>query len=455
MRPKQTVKKRFSLFNLRSKLLLLFCAFSLVPTTLLSTWLIQSLDDQAERSTSQRIEGLAKSKAQLVDQLVSDRTRQVERIASLLAGDMDLLEEAGTGIPTHDVMPPQELEDAEALEDVESGIHFEAPADHAAPEAEANEPSDPAPIEEPPPPSDERIGEEPGSADQAIESLRRTLRLILWDHGEYEELLVIDASGIVLASTFSEHEGKSAATIEYFTRGKLSTFIQHVFISPITEQLTMVIATPIQSTKRSPAGVLAARLNLENFFRLIGDQSGLGATGETVVAKKLGSEAIFMAPTRHDDRAALKRKVAIGSPLSKALQDASRGQEGSGPSIDYREQEVFAAWRHVPSLDWGLVVKIDQVESRAAVLTARAHAVLIAIAIALIGLLCAVVVSRTMVRSLRELREATERISKGDLNVQLKIRSRDEIGDLADSFERMVAAIRFFRESGEEDDKGA
>jgi hypothetical protein len=30
--------------------------------------------------------------------------------------------------------------------------------------------------------------------------------------------------------------------------------------------------------------------------------------------------------------------------------------------------------------------------------------------------------------------------------VSLDIRSKDEIGELADSFERMVAAVKFFRE---------
>jgi HAMP domain-containing protein len=289
--------------------------------------------------------------------------------------------------------------------------------------------------------------------EEAVQSLRKTLGLILWDQSGYEELLVIDPAGIVVASTFRGHEGKTAASIDYFTKGKLSTFIQPVFVSPITEQLTMVVATPIKNENRNMTGVLAARLNLNSFFRLIGDQTGLGTSGETVVAKKIGSEVVFMAPTRHDDLAALNRKVPIGSPSSTALQDASRGQAGSGPSIDYRQREVFAAWQLIPSLDWGLIIKIDQDECRAAVVSARTHATILATAIALLGLLCAVVISRTMVRSLRELREAAEKISKGDLDVNLIIRAGDEVGDLADSFERMIAAIRFFKD-GDKSQRG-
>ncbi|MBU4400992.1 MAG: HAMP domain-containing protein, partial [Planctomycetes bacterium] len=84
-------------------------------------------------------------------------------------------------------------------------------------------------------------------------------------------------------------------------------------------------------------------------------------------------------------------------------------------------------------------------------MSARNYAMLLALVLVLSGLLCAVVVSKAMVSSLRELKEATEKISKGDLDVKLKIRSGDEVGDLANSFERMIAAIKFFRE-GEKDE---
>jgi nitrogen fixation/metabolism regulation signal transduction histidine kinase len=54
--------------------------------------------------------------------------------------------------------------------------------------------------------------------------------------------------------------------------------------------------------------------------------------------------------------------------------------------------------------------------------------------------------AEALVRPLRHLKYAAERISRGDLGVELSIRSRDEIGELATSFERMIAAIKFFRE---------
>ena len=250
----------------------------------------------------------------------------------------------------------------------------------------------------------------------------------------------------MVVSTFREHEGKTAENIEYFKSGLKATFVQHVFMSPITENLTMVVAAPIRDGTNKSLGVLAARLNLSNFFRLIGDRTGLGETGETVVGKKLDQEIVFMAPTRYDTEAALTRKIVLGTHLSVPLQEAALGQSGSGDCRDYRDKRCFAAWRHVPSLDWGLVVKIDREEAVLAMTSARTNTVVLALGIFVLLALCAIGVSKSFVSQLRELKDATDQISKGDLNVALSIRSNDEVGDLADSFERMVAAMKFFME---------
>lgn len=51
--------------------------------------------------------------------------------------------------------------------------------------------------------------------------------------------------------------------------------------------------------------------------------------------------------------------------------------------------------------------------------------------------------SRGITRPLAALRDTAEKVSLGDMDVTVKVDSDDEIGDLAQSFERMVTAIRF------------
>jgi HAMP domain-containing protein len=60
----------------------------------------------------------------------------------------------------------------------------------------------------------------------------------------------------------------------------------------------------------------------------------------------------------------------------------------------------------------------------------------------------------TITRPLMHLRNVADRVSTGDMqDVEVNINSKDEIGDLADAFRRMVASIRFLMMSGDDEEK--
>lgn len=152
-----------------------------------------------------------------------------------------------------------------------------------------------------------------------------------------------------------------------------------------------------------------------------------------------------MAPTRHDPEAALERRIGPDSAEESALQDAVSGQSGSGARTDYREKEVLAAWERIPSLEWGMVVKMDQDEVMLPVIRARRQLLVFALLLIVAAIGCSLVAARALLAPLHKLERAADQVSRGNLDVDIGIHSKDEIGDLAASFERMVAAIRFFR----------
>lgn len=421
--------------------MILLVAIAVLPVSALSYWTVQALDRYFLSSTQKSLEGLARAKAQAIEQFTTDRVRQVERLATLVVEDLEKVNAAPESLPE---MATGALPDpSHDAPDTEPRLDAGVPDGGEAESVETR----------PPKPAQPKTVDRSNRAREAQQSLRKTLGLIQWDQQDYEEFLVIDPKGVVLVSTFDAHEGKTAEEIEYFQQGLRTTYVQPVFLSPITERLTMVVATPIKNSSQRVIGVLAARLNLDTFFRLIGDLTGLGETGETVVGRQDGSEVLFMAPTRHDPEAALKRRLEIGSSTARPIQEASRGQAGSGPAVDYRGNEVYAAWENVPALKWGLVVKIDANESRQSVAEAREQVFSLMLVMLALILLTSIALSKAMVAPLRQLKVATDKISRGDLDVSLSINSNDEVGELADSFERMVAAIKFFknRDSAEEE----
>jgi nitrogen fixation/metabolism regulation signal transduction histidine kinase len=277
-------------------------------------------------------------------------------------------------------------------------------------------------------------------------TLKETLNRLFGKGSQFEEVFAVAADGTIIVSTAQGSEGQSVKEHSYFIKGSENTFVQSVSISEVTNKPSMVMATPIKRDDGTFVGVLAARINLESLYSIVRDYSGLGESGETVMADLRGDEILILNPTRHNEKAALDLRFSLGDPNAHALQEATQGRSGQGFTMDYRGKKVLAVWKYMGQANWGIVTKIDAVEISAPKDEMR-HFILLLCAIALIVvILLSAILSAGIVRPIKDLTEAANRISKGDMSVQLSIRSRDEIGQLAESFGRMIAAIKFLKE---------
>jgi signal transduction histidine kinase len=60
---------------------------------------------------------------------------------------------------------------------------------------------------------------------------------------------------------------------------------------------------------------------------------------------------------------------------------------------------------------------------------------------AVLALLLGIIISRTLTRPIRELTQATHAISEGDLSQQVPVRTKDELGELAQAFNKMSTEL--------------
>jgi HAMP domain-containing protein len=61
--------------------------------------------------------------------------------------------------------------------------------------------------------------------------------------------------------------------------------------------------------------------------------------------------------------------------------------------------------------------------------------------------------SLTIIKDIKKLNTTAEEISKGNMNVSVNVKRKDEIGDLAESFGRMVASLKFMMIDKDENDQ--
>jgi methyl-accepting chemotaxis protein len=74
--------------------------------------------------------------------------------------------------------------------------------------------------------------------------------------------------------------------------------------------------------------------------------------------------------------------------------------------------------------------------------------------ILVIGILLSFLLSRRLVKDLRYLSDITEKISTGMMERSIKIKSKDEVGELAESLERMRISLKMAMEMIEKEQEG-
>jgi diguanylate cyclase (GGDEF)-like protein len=195
----------------------------------------------------------------------------------------------------------------------------------------------------------------------------------------------------------------------------------------------MVIGEPIQDTQGRLLGVLVAKLNFHSM--------GLILRGYVQ-----GQEVELHLVTREGFLLASSRSAGL-EPLNPLLgkEIAERLFSGGKEPLGYESSEgaaVVGTLKRVPDLNWGVVAEKNREKAYGQIVRLR-NLTLLLVAGVLLGIgLCAYWLGLAMVRPLGLLTGGAARVSAGDLEVDVPVRTRSEIGYLTEVFNRMVAKLR-------------
>ena len=79
---------------------------------------------------------------------------------------------------------------------------------------------------------------------------------------------------------------------------------------------------------------------------------GFGETGEFTLARREGDQIVWLLRHRHDDLE-VPSTVSLASDLAEPMRRALRGESGTLVGLDYRGEEVLAAYEFIAGLGWG------------------------------------------------------------------------------------------------------
>jgi PAS domain S-box-containing protein len=258
----------------------------------------------------------------------------------------------------------------------------------------------------------------------------------------YEDITLIEPEGSVLASTDYSYRGDWRYR-EVFKRalgGENAVSAAYMISDPLKTVVTF--ASPVKDEGGRVTSVLAMQLNMQLIWRIT-DQTRLGASGQASVVDEFGRYV-----ANPDKELVLRRppgelaSLLWGSGRSMEYSD-ERGRErlASFSSLD-DVAGAAAVEEALPGMPrWKVVVSQETVEVLRLVNDFRRRAVIFAFAAFLVVVMAGAWLASTMVRPLKRLTEGAEAIGAGDLDHRVEVRTRDEIGRLAATFNEMAAAV--------------
>ena len=298
---------------------------------------------------------------------------------------------------------------------------------------------------------------------------------------EFEDALLLDTRGNVVYTAYKGVDlGTNILTGPYrqgevrdaFDKTLLSNAVGYVGITDFgdyqpADQPTAWMMVPVGPRGRVD-GVLAVQFPISKINRLMTfdrkwEAAGMGKTGETFL---VGPDDLMRSDSRlfiEDPQAYKRDAVNAGTPPDvaelavrqggttlvqpvggEATKSAQRGERGTLIARDYLGNKTLQAYAPVdlPGLRWSIVAKLDTSEAFAPVAAFTRTLVLSTAAIIFAVCLAAMLIAQLFVRPIRRLEAGTQRISGGDYDVILPVRSRDEFGELTVAFNDMSRNLR-------------
>ncbi len=192
--------------------------------------------------------------------------------------------------------------------------------------------------------------------------------------------------------------------------------------------------------------IVALQLSDQEMTRIMHQRTGMGKTGEAYL---VGSDKLMRSNSFHDQiHRTIKASFANpdqGSVDTEASQAALAGETGTRIINDYRNTSVLSAYTPIKignNLTWGLFVEIDEAEAFTAITKLEWTLAIIAISSIAAIILVAWWITSSIKHPLSHLVEISKAIASGNLNSNITVKGKDEIGQLLQAFSDMQTQLR-------------
>jgi len=280
-----------------------------------------------------------------------------------------------------------------------------------------------------------------------------SFRKFLSEYGYYDLMLITQEGTIVYSSrkesdlTQNIRTGDLADSLlaKSFERGMQTvTLTDFQLYQPSDGQLIAFLIAPVKDQDGVLLGAVALKMTYERINQIMQERSELGKTGETYL---VGADFLMRSDSYLDPQnfSALKSFQNPKTNLVKTenIEKALRGETGYSIQFDYRGVSVLSAYE---PLQWGdvnyaVIAEMDQEEAFIAIDELFRTVWLIGLILLLVIVFVALLIATMITKPILRLTKASQAIAEGNLSHEVIVDSSDEVGVLAENFNRMRLSI--------------
>lgn len=297
----------------------------------------------------------------------------------------------------------------------------------------------------------------------------------------YDIFLVDDSTGHIVYSVFKEVDFGTSLKDGPFSNANISdAFIESTaagesrFVEledfepyqPSYDQPASFIASPIFDGDEK-IGVLIFQMPIDMINNIMTSKEdwksvGLGATGETYIVGQdhtLRNQSRFLMEDQENYFKLIKEigtdekiidkirnfhsSIGLQEVRTVGTEAALRGEVGTQHFEDYRGVMVLSAYRPltIEGMDWVIMSEIDEDEAFIPVRQLKNRIIWGSVGVLILLLIAAFLVSRQITKPLKKLTTSARQLARGNMEVNIGVRRKDEIGILAMSFRKMQTSI--------------
>jgi len=278
-----------------------------------------------------------------------------------------------------------------------------------------------------------------------------------------DEAFILDRHGKIAASSERAREGLDRSQDLYFIQGSKEVYIKDVYLSSTTKKVNYAIASPVTDDSGKLLGVSVLRYNADNFFSIVGNENGMGATEENFL---INSQKYLITPTKFLDVSNVLNKVIDTNNANECFDPQEieytkkNGYSGLDKESkhgdlflvkDYRGVEVLAIHRYIPETGWCLITEVDAIE----ILKANVNLVYAFFIVFLVSLILFLIIISFLATNLTnpiiDLEKGIKKVESGDYNARVGTTRKDELGELSRLFDKMLVSVDSARQEIEEE----